>query len=276
VELRDGITIDVETVAPASATPEAEAVPPAREAPPAPKSVPAAEDREALEMEVRWALRRIDADLGEPLQIQAAGDDLVVKGTLDEAARRDQIAEALRAFPRVSTQLSLAVPDAGLLGKAQPIDPSGAASSPLLSSQLSKDLPDAEARRAFVSQALHLSHDILQHSWALRRLAERYPSSVANALSTEARASLDRLVAAHQEAIAAASREVIPLWKPYVQLDAGAVNSRMPWQTASLTALQNAQGLDHLTVRLLAAGGSDRLTVSDALRQLQVNFGRLQ
>ncbi|SPE34862.1 hypothetical protein SBA3_2190004 [Candidatus Sulfopaludibacter sp. SbA3] len=143
VELRDGITIDVETVAPASATPEAEAVPPAREAPPAPKSVPAAEDRaedrEALEMEVRWALRRIDADLGEPLQIQAAGDDLVVKGTLDEAARRDQIAEALRAFPRVSTQLSLAVPDAGLLGKAQPIDPSGAASSPLLSSQLSNN-----------------------------------------------------------------------------------------------------------------------------------------
>jgi hypothetical protein len=69
VELRDGITIDVETPGDSPATPdtapETNAATGVREAATA-KSGLSANEREALEMEVRWALHRIDADLGEP------------------------------------------------------------------------------------------------------------------------------------------------------------------------------------------------------------------
>jgi hypothetical protein len=145
----------------------------------------------------------------------------------------------------------------------------------LLTPQLLKDLPDSEARRAFVSEGLHISRDILRHSWALRRLAERYPSSAAGTLDAEARLPLQQLVAPHQEAIGIAIRQAVALWKPYVQFDTRIAHPRTPWQAAALTTLRQAQSFDHLTARLLAAGGNDGLDVAEALRQLRENFRRL-
>ncbi|HLK67451.1 MAG TPA: hypothetical protein VKU19_28640 [Bryobacteraceae bacterium] len=275
VELRDGIVIDVDSAPAIPEAPVTESTAGVHEPHPA-KAAIAAEERDALEVEVRWALRRIDADLGEPLEIQAAGDDLIISGTLDDAARRDQIAEALRGMARVSTRLQLAIPDTDLLAKSQPIDTGGDLPGPLLTSRLAADFPDTERRRAFVSQALHLARDIVRHSWALRRLAERYaPSSVA-ALPPEARASLLRLVAAHQSAIDAAAQQASTIWKPYAELDAHAVRARADWQTASRSALEAAQTFDHITARLLAAGGDDNLSSVEALLQLQENYRRLR
>jgi hypothetical protein len=278
VELRDGITIDVETVegapAPAGTTPEVTAR--SSEGPaPAANSGANAEEREALEMEVRWALHRIDADLGEALEIEASGPNLVVGGTLDDLARRDQIVEALGGLPQVSVQLGVAAPDANALANAQPIEPSEPAASPLLAAQLLKDLPDPGARRSFVSAALELSRNMLRHSWALRRLAQRYPSTAVSVLPAEVRVSLKRLVGAHEDAVRSAAREAASLWKPYVQLDTRAASLPMAWQGRSPAALQSAQGFDHLTVRLLAAGGNDGLGAADALRRLRENQRQL-
>jgi hypothetical protein len=282
VELRDGITIDVETVegAPALAGTTPEVTARSSEGPaPAANSGANAEEREALEMEVRWALHRIDADLGEALEIEASGPKLVVGGTLDDPARRDQIVEALGGLPQVSIQLGIAAPDANALANAQPIEPgepaAGPVASPLLAAQLLKDLPDPEARRSFVSAALDLSRNMLRHSWALWRLAQRYPSTAESALPAEVRVSLKRLVAAHEDAVRSTAREAASLWKPYVQLDTRAASSPITWQGLSLAALQSAQGFDHLTVRLLAAGGNDGLGEADALRRLRENQRQL-
>ncbi len=74
VELRDGVTIDVEAVEPFSAARSQAKV---DEAPAAAGSSVKAGlrpgEREALEMEVRWALHLIDADLGEPLECFPSG-----------------------------------------------------------------------------------------------------------------------------------------------------------------------------------------------------------
>jgi hypothetical protein len=87
--------------------------------------------------------------------------------------------------------------------------------------------------------------------------------------------SLDELVAAHQDAIAGALREAIPLWKPYVPFGAPPENAGAAWQTSSLATLPAAQAFDHLTARLLAAGGNDNLSVAEALRQLAETYRRL-
>jgi hypothetical protein len=274
VELRDGITIDVETVEGAPAPPVPETALPASEslARAGGSGVDAAAQREALELEVRWALHRIDADLGEALEIRPGADKLAVSGTLDDPARRDRITQALAGFPQVSIQLRMAAADENLLAGAQPIDTreaaSGPASIPLLASRLVKDLPDPEARRGFVSTALGLSQSMLRHTWALRRLAQRYPRPAESALPPAVRASLRQLVSAHQDAIRSAAQEAASLWTSYVQLDTHAAISRS-WQDASLEALQCAQRADHFVARLLAAGGNDGLGVSQALDGLR-------
>jgi hypothetical protein len=277
VELRDGITIDVEAVAAETPAPdEAEPAAAVRAAPPeAGTASTTAAEREALEMEVRWALRRIDADLGEPVEIQHSGDRLVVSGTLDEAGRKDQIEEALRGFPQVKAELSVAEADADLLARAQPIDAGRADAGPLLMPRLVQDLPDAEIRGTFVAGALGDAHEMLRHSWALRRLAERYPPASEAALNAEVRSSLRQLVAAHQDAIRAAATEAAARWKPYAALETPPGTARTGWQEAAPRALASAQGLDHCTLRLLAAGGADGLTVGEALQQLRADHRQL-
>ena len=261
VELRSGDIIDVDT-----ARPPAVAVPPI---------APPVRD-ETLELEVRQALRRIDADLGEPLRIQTSGTNVVVSGTLDDVARRDLIAETLAGLSHVSVQLKVASADAGLLAEARPVTSGGASASPLLAARLAIDFPDAGKRSAFVTQALHLSRDILLHSWALRRLAERYPPAVAAALPADAEASLEGLIAAHQNAVRAAAREASGLWAPYVQFDAGGDRPRTNWQAGAAAALRHAQSFDHLSARLLAAGGADKLDAMEALKQLRAAWKGLQ
>jgi hypothetical protein len=278
VELRDGITIDVERVegAPPPAAPAPEFMTRLSEPP---KPAASTAEREALEMEVRWALHNIGADLGEALRISPSAEKLAVTGTLDDPARRDRIAEALGAFPQVAIRLSLAAPDASAFAKAEPIAPllpsSGPSASPLLASRLLKDLPQPAALAAFVSSALDLSRNMLRHSWALRRLAERYPPKTESALPPRVRASLQQLVAAHQDALRSAAREAASLWKPYVQLDVDAPGSPLPWQPASRVALRAAQASDHLTVRLLTAGGNDGLSAAEALEGLRQNQRQL-
>jgi len=272
VELRDGVTIDVES---ADSSPEHETLPevtaqPGEAPTPAANPGPDAEKREALEMEVRWALHRIGADLGEPVTIRQSGESLSVAGTLDDPGRRDQVVAALRGFPQVSVQINVAAPDAQAPAHAEPIEPSsGAAPGPLLVPRLLNDLPDPAARAAFVSAALRLSQSMLRHSWALRRLAVRYPSPTENALPAEVRASLAQLVAAHQEDLRSSAREAASLWKPYAQFDAVETGARLNWQDASRAVLRAAQRSDHLTVRLLTASGNDGLTAADALEGLR-------
>jgi hypothetical protein len=279
VELRDGVTIDVETVEGASAPAEARsdtATPASPEPAPAADSGLDKEEREALEMEVRWALRRIDADLGEPLAIDGTGSELVLRGTLDDQARREQIVAALARLPHVATRLELATPDAADLANARPVDSSSSETSgPLLGPQFRKDLPDPEARAALVSAALDASHQMLSHTWALRRLAQRYSVMAESALPAGVRASLTRLVAAHEEAIASAAGKAASLWKPYAQLDGRSALSRTDWQEASRRALRSAQAFDHLTARLLAASGNDGLSAEEALRRLRETYRQL-
>lgn len=277
VELRDGTTIDVEpeegALQPAAPVPSLRA----RKTEP-PASAAGAGERDALEIEVRWALHNIGADLGEALRISPSGDKLAVTGTLDDPARRNRIAEALSAFPQVAVRLSVAASDAGAFAKAEPIaplSPSEASASPLLASRLLKDLPDSAVRSAFVSSALGLSRDMLRNSWALRRLAERYPPKTESALPPQVRASLQQLVAAHQNALRSAAREAASVWQFYVQLDIRAAGPPTSWQAASRAALRSAQSSDHLTVRLLTAGGNDGLTAAEALDGLRQNQRQL-
>jgi len=268
VEMRDGTVIDVGAEEIPPVAPAAGATP-APAASPALPHLPGNRQPDIVEMEVRWALHGIDADLGDALEIRSSGDGVTVSGTLDDAARRDRIESVLRALPHVSTNLTLASADVGLLEKAQPLEMSGAAASPLLASPLARDLPDAAARQDFVLHALNLSRDLLRHSWALRGLADRYPQPVEQELPRAARDRLQLIVADHARRLRAAAEEAASLWKPYVDLTAPDAANGRPWQAAAPEILQSADSLDHLTIRLLTAGGDDIPSAEDAFRQMR-------
>ena len=268
VEMRDGTVIDVGADEVPPAAPAAETAL-ASAASPALPNLPGKEQRDIVEMDVRWALHGIDADLGDALEIRSSGDGVTVGGTLDDAARRDQIENVLRALPRVSTHLTLASADAGLLEKAQPLEMSGAAANPLLASALARDLPNSAARQDFILHALNLSRDLLRHSWALRGLADRYPQPLEQDLPRAARDRLQFIVADHARRLRAAAEEAASLWKPYVDLTAPDAAGGIPWQTAAPESLRSAESLDHLTIRLLTAGGNDIPSAEEAFRQMR-------
>jgi len=268
VEMRDGTVIDVGADEVQPAAPAAGTAPASAPSPALPNSL-GKEQREIGEMDVRWTLHEIDADLGDALEIRSSGDGVTVSGTLDDAARRDQIESVLRALPRVSTHLTQASADAGLLERAQPLEMSGAAANPLLASALAKDLPNAAARQDFVLHALNLSRDLLRHSWALQGLADRYPQPVEQDLPRAARYRLQLIVADHARRLRTAAEEAASLWKPHVDLTASDAANGIPWQTAAPESLRSAESLDHLTVRLLTAGGDDIPSTEEALRQMR-------
>jgi hypothetical protein len=152
---------------------------------------------------------------------------------------------------------------------------SGAAANPLLADTLARDLPNAAARQEFVSHALHLSRDLLRHSWAVRGLADRYPQSVEQNLPRTARDRLQFIVADHQRRLRAAAEEAASLWKPYVDLTAPGAASGIPWQTAAPESPRSAESFDHLTIRLLTAGGDDIPSVEEAFRQMRRSYRTL-
>jgi hypothetical protein len=280
VEMRDGTVIDIGAEEAPSTGPGAETAPASAASsalpnlPGSPGS-PAEDQRDIAEMDVRWALHGIDADLGNALEVRSGGDGVTVSGTLDVPAVRDRIESVLRALPHVSTHLTLASADPGMLDKAQPLEIPGALADPLLSTALARDLPNVASRQEFILHALSFSRDLLRHGWALRRLADRYPQSVEQELPRMARDRLQAILGDHARRLRAIAGEAAVLWKPFVDLTVPGRVGTTPWQNAAQEGLQSAESLDHLTIRLLTEGGDDISSAEEAFRRMRRAYGTL-
>ncbi len=69
--------------------------------------------------------------------------------------------------------------DAVTLAVLEPVPESPPAATPprpAAANWLDAALPSGESRKEFLNRSVAASNTILTHAWALRRLAERYPS----------------------------------------------------------------------------------------------------
>ena len=153
------------------------------------------------ELQVMAALHRLGADLGDPIEVTRSGDHILVTGVGITPERQQEIRDELKAIPRVT--LLVPKPSAEAPGRERP----GASSISVrteggrLQAELEKQLGGRAAFEQFSDQVLQLADAFMSRAYALRRLAERFPSDREAQMTLEQRQLLTRLCREHAEAL---------------------------------------------------------------------------
>ena len=183
--------------APLTVAPITAAVPPLTEV----ATTPSTADLIAAEVEAHFALHRARACLGEALEVTREHSIVKVHGIVDNALRRDQLLEALRAIPLITVEIQTReeAVNADSLHNSNIHDPEEQSGVPVVdyTSQannssspvqellrryfLERSGPDSRVSQGrsvnteiveFSNRAVSLSQSTLADAWALRRLAE--------------------------------------------------------------------------------------------------------
>ena len=173
----------------------------------------------ALEVEVLRLLNQAGADMGEQVTVTRTREGLLhVDGVVDNAQRKTEILRALGSVndPALHVQV-VTVEEA--LKKRQAAVPSSPIAVEGTNPSANSIPADAEVRRyfsgrglsgaqleegisGFANQALNRSLKIMQHAWALKRLAARFSPEELRALDPEARSKWLALIKQHAQALA--------------------------------------------------------------------------
>lgn len=245
------------------------------QAPMAPQAAaPAPTELAAAEIMVRYALHRVKACLGEPIQIvRTDAGSLEVRGLAETAERKDELIAALQAIPLVIVKIqTLAEAQATISPAGGSADfsaqPSGNASEgPVVTVRASKlpiqdELKNYFARQshpafletqgentagdihqkiaAFSSQAISLAGMELADAFALRELAENYPSSKTRSLEPSSRWLLEAMVREHLQSIQTTTVRLRSLLEPVLH----SLESGMEGTAASKGTVGTAPGSD--------------------------------
>jgi hypothetical protein len=229
------------------------------------------------ELQILAALHRIGADLGDPVQVSLHQDQVLVSGVGIAPQRQRQIQAALAGLPRAGIQFSepsLAQPSA-----SAPTAPP--AQAPVLNpyeARLEAQIGGKASADKFVSQILEWNEAAMARAYALRALAQRFPSD--SGLSESDRALLRNMAAENAAGLS------VPLGNTEHTL--GAVLVRMgatdsgagaisgnTWQEAAQEVFRAARRVDSLSSLLLGAAPGDNAD-SDLPSELLRAVSRLQ
>jgi hypothetical protein len=250
--------------APAAVTPAAPLAPrrtePVPAPPPRPVAPPVTAPREVAtasdELRVFALLRRLGADLGEPVEVTRQGGRVLVTGIGVSPEVERALARELEASPRFSMKFSAPAPVERRAAPTVTVRPEVTE----LQAELEQRLGGRRAYDELANSLLETTDQLLAHLYALRRLAERFPPEV----EIELGAADKRLLASLRSEHAAASRKLAAAleerarsaFASYATAEAAPAEAvaRVAWQTATADLL----GLARRTETLLAAilGGS--------------------
>jgi hypothetical protein len=228
------------------------------------------------ELQVLAALHGIGADLGEPLKVSPGDGHLVVSGVGIPALRQRQIQAALEKFPNVTVQFS--EPGAPAPVGAEP--PAVVAAPPETSAaggiaaRVERQLGGRPQFERFSSQMLDWNDAAMAQAYALRRLAERFPTPAEASLSAADRRTLRGIARENTAALADVAARMRRTLEPVLTALGGQAASRAPapeaWQPAAEDLLQTAQRVERrLTVMLgVAPADGAGFSASDLLGDL--------
>jgi hypothetical protein len=153
------------------------------------------------ELQVMAALHRLGADLGDPIEVTGSGDHILVTGMGIAPERQQEIRDELKAMPRVT--LLFPSPSAEGFGR----DGTGASSISVRpgggsgQAELEKQLGGRAAFEQFSDRVFQLTDAFMSRAYALRRLAERFPSDREAQMTTPERELLASLCREHAVAL---------------------------------------------------------------------------
>jgi anti-sigma factor RsiW len=236
-------------------------------------TVPAALPTTADELRVFAALRKLGADLGEPIEITRTSDAIVVTALETDAVRRQQLERELSPLAHVRVQFTDIAPSTA--APASPTLLRGNSASPF-ETELNQFFGGQAAIDRFTDQALELTDAILARAHALRRLSEHFPASAVATLSPADRQTLDQLVAAHAAALAQSARALNQLATPVLDhLHAGAPSPRT-LAANPLELLRAARQVEQLLAHLFTgAAGAPSADAPTALRAALADLSNL-
>jgi hypothetical protein len=254
-------------VRPAPAPPAPSGSEPAPAPAPAPRSAapPVVDLREGAtpgdELRVFALLRRLGADLGEPVEVTRQGGRVLVSGIGISPEVERALSRELAASPRFSVRFSPPardVPPAERPASTITVQPE----ITRLQSELEQRLGGRAAYDELANALLETIDGLLAHLHALRRLAERFPPEVESGLSRPERALLASLLGEHAAAVARLaavleerSRPVFSSQAPPDQPAAGATPAK-PWQSATEELLGSARRTESLLAAILGGSAS--------------------
>jgi hypothetical protein len=238
----------------------------------------------AGELQVLAALHRIGADLGDPLEVSQSDGRVNIKGIGVPPERQRQIEEALSGLPGVGVEFAAAT---GAV-PAAPAGPSTAAVAAPEPGALQKRLErlvggSAEMDR-FSAKILDWDEAAMARAYALRRLAQQYPSDAA--MSDADREILRGMAREHASALAVSAANLEQTLTP-VLTGLGAADTHPAaaadtWQAAVEQVFLASRKVEVLSSLLLGVAAGDNPKedlpsgLLNALRELRADLDQCQ
>jgi hypothetical protein len=254
------------------------------------------------EIEALYTLHQLQADLGEQIEVvRDPAGQVMVRGLVDTAARKEQLTEALRGLTLVTTQIQTVEEAQRAAAKrlsalttvipAVETEPNKAdnrsGQQQAFRAALTKCFASSGATTAQAAQRLtELTNRSLAHSeaalaraWAIRRLAENPTLKPADKLAIKARSRLVAILEAHQKELRKEAQELQAMLEPCLTFISGGKPARREppasnvsdWVEEAQRVFRSVSQTDRLLHRMLGASGPESepmVAAQDALAGL--------
>lgn len=249
----------------------------------------------SLEVRVRYALHRIHACTGEPIQVDTSPEGVRVRGMLDTEARKREVLQAMASLKEASLQVRLRDPGQASaadlsLADSIPAAPDssaneGSGSALPIEALISRDAngvaPDALVKLS--NEAIQSGRALLMDAWAIRRLLDRYPD-LPSTESADNRWLLEVMLRDHMVAFErnrSRLAEIVSLIEPSLVISGvSAVIAGTPQQDARVlvdTANQANSMVLLLFARSQSGAGAETLqTLASRLAEMEELSSRLR
>jgi hypothetical protein len=238
---------------------------------PAPPAVVPAPNLNDIEMNVRYRLHGIGADLGEGVEVARDDGKVVVKAWPLPEERRAAVARTLGDQPEVRLEFQLADNSAG---PKQTVVFPGTRSPQPPDQRLTEFFGSPETEEHYVTGVLESRDELLAHLYALRTLALRWPSDAEAQLSPAAREQLSWMVEDHATGARFALIDLQAALNPLLENFGYTSVPDIPhaahpqWQDSATSSLDAARRLERTLLSLFTTSNSPA-TLEEALPSIQ-------
>ena len=210
------------------------------------------------ELQVLSALHQIGADLGDPIDVKRSGGRVLVSGVGVPAQRQKQIHDMLDSLPNVSVNFAnpaAVSSEAPAVSDGAAVSDAGAAGSKL-QARLEQQLGGRAEFEKFSAQVLDTNEAAMSRAYALRSLAQRFPSASEAELDAAGRRELRAMAREHLDSLAAQVTAMSRLLNPVLTSLGGApakvaASPSAGWQPAADDLFRASRRVEVLLSQLL-------------------------
>jgi len=238
------------------------------------------------ELQVAAALHQIGADLGEPIEINREGGQIVVSGSGIPSHRQQQIHGQLDRLPHVVVRFADPVfPASAPPVQTEPATRDAAGSEKTNTARIEQRLGGRPQFERVSGQILEWTDSAMTRAYALRRLAQQFSPEAERTMSADERRSLHALGTVHLDAFTRDSQAIVTTFRPILTGLGGsaATPETRPdpasWQAASeelLTAARRVETLSAVVLGISAPKGTYEAAPSQLLAALAQLSSRVE